>query len=347
MTTYYWVGGSGTLTAAGTGNLSLSSGGASGAGPLTIADDLVVDANSGTGTITIGSGASAKSIDSTNAGAIVFSVSNPLTMAGNVTWGVNVSTTSTNTITWTASGSLRSNGKGSTSGVNYTISGAGITLTVLDDLTCNVLTVTQGTLDAEANLATMTFASLSSSNSNTRAVKFAGCNVFVTGNGTVWSMATTTGLTVSALNSVIKFTYANNGAVTFSGGGKTYGTLWPSAGTGDFSISSGSVIGELKLDNPKARRILFGSGNTYTISAVTNGGAAAPMFACSTSGSTYTISTAAALRIPRVLMSGCTKAGAGSITVWRGLDGGDNTNVLFANDNNGGGLAAIEEGIAA
>lgn len=57
MATYYWVGGNGTWDGASTANWSASSGGAAGAGPPTIADDVIFDTNSGTGTCTTAVGA--------------------------------------------------------------------------------------------------------------------------------------------------------------------------------------------------------------------------------------------------------------------------------------------------
>lgn len=84
MATYYWVGGSGTWTATSTGNWAASSGGAPGAGPPTSADAILFDANSGTGTITLGSDVVASYCYANTAANLVF-VSNgyKLTLAGN------------------------------------------------------------------------------------------------------------------------------------------------------------------------------------------------------------------------------------------------------------------------
>ena len=57
MATYYWVGGTGTWDNTSTANWSASSGGAGGAGPPLAADTVNFDANSGTGTVTVATGA--------------------------------------------------------------------------------------------------------------------------------------------------------------------------------------------------------------------------------------------------------------------------------------------------
>ena len=57
MADRYWVGGSGTWDSATTTNWSTTSGGTSGASAPTIADQAIFNASSGTGTVTIGSGA--------------------------------------------------------------------------------------------------------------------------------------------------------------------------------------------------------------------------------------------------------------------------------------------------
>lgn len=63
MTTYYWVGGTGTWDDTNTTNWSTSSGGAGGSGPPLSADDVVFDANSGTGTCTISATAAGLTVD--------------------------------------------------------------------------------------------------------------------------------------------------------------------------------------------------------------------------------------------------------------------------------------------
>lgn len=62
MATYYWIGGAGTWDNANTTNWSASSGGASGSGPPTNTDDVVFDANSGSGVCTVSATAEAAAV---------------------------------------------------------------------------------------------------------------------------------------------------------------------------------------------------------------------------------------------------------------------------------------------
>jgi hypothetical protein len=57
MATYYWVGGNGTWNTSTTTNWAASSGGAGGAGVPNLNDTAIIDANSGSGTITTATGA--------------------------------------------------------------------------------------------------------------------------------------------------------------------------------------------------------------------------------------------------------------------------------------------------
>jgi hypothetical protein len=66
MANRYWVGGTGTWNAVSTANWAATSGGASGASAPTSADIVFIDANSGSGTITLGANASIVRFDGRN-----------------------------------------------------------------------------------------------------------------------------------------------------------------------------------------------------------------------------------------------------------------------------------------
>lgn len=94
---------------------------------------------------------------------------------------------------------------------NVTINGVGTTVQLqdtmtLDSATAKQITLTNGTLDLfNQSLITSAFAS---SNSNTRSILFGTGNVTCTGNGTtIWTTATTTGLTITG-TPVINANYA-------------------------------------------------------------------------------------------------------------------------------------------
>lgn len=90
MTQYFWVAGAGTFSSASnSAHFSLSSGGAPVAAVvLTNADDVVFDANSGSGTVTIGT-TTVRSIDASAAAAgIVFAGAGTITMSGSTSNGL-------------------------------------------------------------------------------------------------------------------------------------------------------------------------------------------------------------------------------------------------------------------
>ena len=104
MATRYWVGGTGTWSAAGTTHWSATSGGSSGASAPTSSDDVVFDALSGVGTITITSASIAcKSLDSstylqsfTLSGSGVLTIGNSSGGSLNIGAMVTLTTSSTN-----------------------------------------------------------------------------------------------------------------------------------------------------------------------------------------------------------------------------------------------------------
>ena len=113
MATYYWTGavngGTGTWDASSTANWSATSGGAGGAGVPTAADIVIIDANGGTGTITIGVGAVCLT---SNVGAYTGTLAfgtNKISVAGNATTvftgGIGYAVTGTPVIELTYSGS--------------------------------------------------------------------------------------------------------------------------------------------------------------------------------------------------------------------------------------------------
>lgn len=98
MALRYWVGGSGTWNAVSTANWSATSGGASGASVPTTADDVVLDANSGAGTVTLGADVVARIMTMTGfTGTLAFSTFK-ISLAGNAT------TVFTGATTFTTSG---------------------------------------------------------------------------------------------------------------------------------------------------------------------------------------------------------------------------------------------------
>ncbi len=131
------------------------------------------------------------------------------------------------------------------------------------------LTLTAGTLDAGNN--NITADNFSSSNSTTRAITMGSGIWELTGTGTVWNVATSTGLTVTANTSTIKLTNTSATGKTFAGGTKIYGNIWfaPSTSIADYTISGDNTFADFKDDGTGAHSIIFSINSTTTISSLT------------------------------------------------------------------------------
>jgi hypothetical protein len=112
MANRYWVGGTGTWNAVSTANWAATSGGASGASAPTSADIVFIDANSGTGTITLGANIDIVRFDGRNS-------------AINLDWNsYKISINGNNTTVW-YSGGITATGI-SEARVEFTYSGANV-----------------------------------------------------------------------------------------------------------------------------------------------------------------------------------------------------------------------------
>ena len=226
MATYYWVGGAGTWTSVSTANWSLLSGGASGAGPATAADDVVFDsASNATGySVTVGSNAVCKNI------TIAGPASGSVTVAGNSTWniyggfvfpasGAIWSNTSPVTFRSTSAVSITSNGI--TFGSIVTFDGVGGVWSLQDAFainSANVLTLTNGIIDF--NSKTVTCGRFLSSSANLRGLYFGdtGSINCVLSNATSWGMSNSTNATITGSKLVILPTNALTGTRTIQHG---------------------------------------------------------------------------------------------------------------------------------
>ena len=201
MADRYWVGGTGTWNTTSTTNWSASSGGASGASVPTVADSVFFD-QAGTYTVTM-TGALACLDITVSTGTVTFATGTTptLTVAGNVAITAGTTTwNSTGTITLSATTSKTITSGGTTFNCSMTVSGAGGTKTLQDNLTLSstsTFTVTSGTLALGSH--TLTTGLFNSSNSNTRVLNFGTGKIVLTSatTSTIFTTGTTTGLTVS------------------------------------------------------------------------------------------------------------------------------------------------------
>jgi hypothetical protein len=133
--------------------------------------------------------------------------------------------------TWTITFNATTTGKTITTNgkslVNLTFNGVGGGWTLQDALTANStarsITLTNGSFNA--NGFAVTYGLLSSTNSNTRTLTLGNGLWTLTGTGTVWTTATTTGLTFNKGSSDILLSDTSTSSRTFAGGGLTYNKL--------------------------------------------------------------------------------------------------------------------------
>ena len=197
------------------------------------------------------------------------SATNSINVFGNLTFGVGMTVPD-------GSGGFNINGISgtqtlTTNGVllnQINKTGVGGTLQLADNLTLNPtrsLSLTSGNIDA--NNKAVTCGSFASSNSNTRTLTKGTGLWTLTGTGTVWNTATTTGLTFTDGGTTKITDSATAAGCTFSGGGLTYNNVWFSRGT---NAQSNTIVGDntfrtLRDDGSVAHSILFTTGSTQRI----------------------------------------------------------------------------------
>ena len=222
-----------TLGNSGAGISAVFSGGVTGTNNLTINE------NGTTGTITF----STATINNTGTVTNIGAGSGTTTISGGI--GSNVTSVIENSATSTLA-----------FGATTTISGS--------------LVLTLGTISDGGNNLSM--ASFSSSNTNTRTLTMGSATVWtLTGTGTVWDTGTTTNLTLTPSTSTIKLTDTSSSSKTFAGGGKTFNNLWIAGGTGTgaYTISGSNTFADFKDDGTGAHNVNFTAGSTTTITSLT------------------------------------------------------------------------------
>jgi hypothetical protein len=220
VTTFYWVGGTGTLNNTGTTHIAATSGGSSGAGPCTSADSIVIDSASGGGTITV---AASTFVDFTiSGGTQTLAGSGALAINGSLSLpasGTTVTYTGTITFGATATGkTITTNGVSLSSAITFNGVGGGWALAGALTTT-GAMTLTNGALDLAG--FTFTCSTVISSNSNTRSIAFGSGKIVctTTAAGAGWGCGTNTNLTISG-TPLVEFTgNASVNSRTFNNGG--------------------------------------------------------------------------------------------------------------------------------
>ena len=346
MADRYWVGGTGTWSAASTTNWAASSGGSSGASAPTAADNVFFDANSnvGTGAFTVTvSGAlcndfnvgSPTALD--GAMTLAFGASGTLTVSGSWTnQATNFSVTGTSsTLTFNATTTGKTiTTNGVALGVAVTLNGVGGAWTLGSAFSCgtNTLTLTNGTFDTSVSNYAVTAGSFASSNSSTRTINLNASTLTLSAS---WNMTTSTNATLNAGTSQINLSGIN---FTFAGGGLTYNNISSTSTTPTSTvkvITGANTFNNITFTTPSAggglNNISIGADQTIngTLTVPGTNGFRRLFIRSDVIGTSRTL-TCAAESLTDVDFRDIVVAGAGSpFTGTRLGDCGGNTNITF------------------
>lgn len=263
----YWVGGgsSTNYNATGNTNWSSSSGGANNASVPGNADDAIWNGSSGSGTCTINTAVACLTANFTGFTGTLTSSGQTLSIYGNCTLASGM------TLSGTVIFGTRTNASAFTSAGKsvYQLSCGTVvanTTTLQDDLSSTLLLVNSGaTLAFNSRAVTSLIFTLSASSS----VVSGSGSLTITYEGTAFNNSA--GGTFS--NTItINFTDSGNNALTFAGGGKSYGTVTfeRGASTGDISITGNNTFVGIIDNGTGTHNLKFPSGGTTTLTSNTN-----------------------------------------------------------------------------
>lgn len=270
----YWVLGTGTWSNTATANWSTSSGGSGGASAPTIETNVIFDAasNVGTGAFTVslsGTGTLSLVCDDVTIsgldGALTWAGAGQLTVYGSLSYPATNFTNNINgpvIFRSTSTGrTITSNGKRVTVGdVTFNGVGGGWTLTDAFDNSTSTVTVTNGTFNTGG--FAVTCGTISSSNSNVRAINLGASTVTMSGS---ISFTTSTNLTFNAGTSNI--TSSANGFNINGGTGQTFNnvTCTQTAPNNTTVIAGANTFNNLTIAGPTtagASAISIGANQT-------------------------------------------------------------------------------------
>ncbi len=279
-TTYYWVGGTGNWNDP-TNHWSTSSGGSGGAGNTpTATDDVVFDALSNTTnyTVTVNAAAVCKAFTMgapltnkvTWAGSSSLAISDSIALTGGT---AGITRTYTGVITFNAtSGTKTITLNGVTMNSDFTFDGVGGAWKFMDafNTSAKTITVTNGSLDINAQ--TVTAGVLSSNNSNTRTITCGNATITLSSPGSI-TFTTSTNLTFTANGSTINL---SSGTATLHGGGMTFNIVNFTGITSNASVSvfEANTFANLTFtgSNTKTSNVIFGGNQTISTLLTINGG---------------------------------------------------------------------------
>jgi hypothetical protein len=147
--------------------------------------------------------------------------------------------------------------------------GVGGTVSLGDDYSGDAYTLTNGTFNANNRNFTLTSNTgrFASNNSNTRTITMGSGTWTLEGTGSVWDLATTTGLTFNKDTANIVLSSTTTNARTFAGGGLTYNDLTIGGATGisTLTFTGNNTFNTLASTKTVAHTIRLPAGGTTTV----------------------------------------------------------------------------------
>ena len=299
MTTYYWVGGTGTWDDVTTTNWSLTSGGSGGAGVPSGTDDVIFNSASSAGgyTVTILSGvvvyANNITLNAPPTGTLTFNGNNNIcSIYGNVTVAATgVTTTSWRIYCYGGVTQIFTTNNVPISAIEIVVIGTVVSLATALTLTAG-FTLSNGTFTTNNYNVT---SPIYSAGSNAKTFNFGTSVVTLAGSGTYLSLS---GTNITFNSSTATFVFPNSASVTVNLGVVTctLGTVRNSgAGAIVFSASATGAITVNTLENTvRPTAFTFPAGKTITVNNFNVSGTAGNLvtITSTTSGTAATLSKA-------------------------------------------------------
>lgn len=312
MANRYWVGGTATWNATAGSKWSATSGGAGGVSVPTTSDNVFFNGNSGAGVVTIGSaGADCLTLDCTGFGGSFAQSGTPVLFClGNATLGgknipCNIF----------VGGNISSNG-----GLFQSDLYLGGATTILDALAVTgLLQISSAVVDANDFNVTCGTCEISGS---TTSVTMGSGTWTVTGNA--WTVSGSG--TIVPETSTLKLT----ALCSFSGGGKTYNTVWFASGATGSTVAGSNTISEIKID-PNVT-VTFTAGTTQTVATLNwPGTPSQPITVGSSSpGNAWSLSDSSGNNaVSYCVIQDSTAGGGATFTAMNSTNNGNNTGWVF------------------
>jgi hypothetical protein len=287
-----------------TTNWSLTTGpGTPGAAVPTATDNVIFDANSGSGvpfTVTHSTGAACLSLTASALNAtMTLTGSSALTLSGSLTLpATNFVKGGTGTLTFSGTATKVITTNGNTLSGSVTINAASATVTLGSALTLastRTFTFTTATTLDFAGY-NVTAGNMLSTGATTRALTLGSGTITLTDtSGTALNFTGATNMTLFAASSTITLTGASASTKTFAGNGYTYGTVRFTGGsTGAYAITGANTFGDIGNTGAGACSVNFPASTTQTLTTFSFVGTAGNLVSIqsATAGTAATLSKA-------------------------------------------------------